>query len=198
MTETSEGRLVDFIGSARLKVRPGAELTAALDRFIRPGILSQLGGNALSLRSGHSLSIYRRIDGATEPSNNVSVAQLVRISRDIDDRKSAPRPTIYPGSTTLSRYEPSRPGEHPGIDIAFRVPVEELTRRALQSTLLLQDDGSIWMHFTLRDNDMVKGVELQKAGEDFRQTMTGRHVLEPFYISTPHPAEKPLFLRYLA
>ncbi|MDQ5932419.1 MAG: hypothetical protein QG649_504 [Patescibacteria group bacterium] len=157
------------IGYAQVVAHPGPEFSHALERFINPAFLRQLGGRAISLRSGAALTI---IEGPIESRENirrhdVSKAELARIHQELQRRQGGIKPQVaremklyqYPTQEDVKNTEK-------GIGIRFKLALDQLTRKALRETVFLDPvDESLPMHFRLRRDQMVLGEDLRKAND---------------------------------
>lgn len=181
----------EYLGKARLLAHPGPELSQALQEFINPERLRDLGGKVLELKSEQHLILMH---GAREMPDNVrrktvTKAELSSLSHEIARRQQTIHPWVSPEVVVHQLPAPeTRKHEGRGISLRFKVQVDELTKRALRTTALLDpDDGELYMRFKLHRPDMRLGGDLLAARDALVRHLR-RPIPEPLdslYMHTP-------------
>lgn len=179
------------LGKARIKAHPGPELSLALQRFVNPHRMRELGGKVLELKSMQHLVL---VEGARQAQEDirrrtVTRAEFSELHGSISRHQQSVRPWISPDV----RYVPLPPPENTpddgnGIELRFHVQLNELTKRVLKSTVLLDsDDGELYLRFSLRRPDMVLGRELLEARDGLLEHLRKKvpEPLDSLYLHSP-------------
>jgi hypothetical protein len=189
MTEAREFNPPHFVGEARIKVHPGPELSQALERFMNPEYVRSLGGRALELVSERRLPVYDRPfeNERTGAPPGISKGELAMLMLRIKQRQSTIKPTVSPHIRT-SPYKPPeyREEEGVGMDMRFKIVIDELTQRLLANTVLLDpDDNALYAHLLLRRPNMQLGTGLPKARDDLLDLLRHKpQQVESMYIAS--------------
>lgn len=194
MTEAREFTTPHYVGDARIKVRPGPELSHALERFINPEYVRELGGRAIDLVSEKTLHVYNHPFEDTSDNSRppgLSKGELAILSKRLDERQRAMKPMVSP-YVMIGQYKPPEEFKHEGngIDMRFTIVIDELTERLLAKTVFL-DQGDreggkgLHVHLPIKRPDMQLGVGLLNARDDLLDLI--RHKpqrVETMYIDT--------------
>lgn len=176
MTEARELNPPHFVGEARIKVHPGPELTQALERFMNPGHIRSLGGRAVELVSERRLPVYDKPfehELANVPPPGLSKGELAMLTMRLKQRQDTIKPTVSPHVQTRS-YEPPkhREEEGAGLDIRFKIVIDELTQRLLANTVLLDPrDKGLYAHLLIRRPHMQLGEGLPQARDNMLEVL---------------------------
>lgn len=157
-----------FLDEAVAKVRPSAEFSELLEGFYSPTARQALGGKALELVNPNKLGVFNRPDGEFYiRRSNISISELTAINRTLIERmRSVP---VLPDAKIMA---PERhPGKRPDLDLRFSLAIDELTRRALGDTVLIENDGSFQVSFRVRGVDLAGGTELLAARDNLVQVL---------------------------
>jgi len=191
MSEVIDQASYRNIGRAHVVAHPGPEFSQALEHFIHPSVIRQLGGRALKLRSEASLTV---VEGAPQDRVNVrrktvSKAELSKLSQDLLRRQHSAPPRVGP-DVSISPFpqHPDMADAERGIDLRFKLLLDRLTRQVLHDTVLLnQDDDALYVHFRLVRSHMVLGEALRTAHRSLvdlvKQQKPG--MIESMHLTTP-------------
>jgi hypothetical protein len=174
MTEASSQRYPEYVGNATVKARPGEELAAAISRFITPDYQRGIGARALEMTSIKKIAIYNMLQDEDDAHmRGISKADLSVLSRRLDERQRVVKPLVFRQVTAVKLIPPAG-FEHEGIgiDLRFRLVVDELTRRLLAKTTVLEEqDGALYTHVALPRRALQLGSNLQDARERLLTTL---------------------------
>jgi hypothetical protein len=174
MTEASSQRYSEYVGDATIKVRPGVELAGALSRFIAPDYRRGMGTRALEMTSIKKIAIYDVLQDEDDPHiNGISKADLSVLSRRLDERQRVVKPLVSRHVTAVKLIPPAGlEHEGIGIDLRFRLVIDELTRRLLAKTVVLEEqDGALYTHLALPRRVLQLGSDLQEARDGLLTTL---------------------------
>jgi hypothetical protein len=190
MTEARELHPPNFVGEARIKVHPGPELSLALERFMNPEYVRSLGGRAIELVSERRLSIYDKpfeADHVSSPPPGISKGELAMLTMRLKQRQSSLKPTVSPLVSTGAYVPPKeRTHEGAGIDMRFKIVIDELTQRLLANTILLNpDDNGLYAHLIISRPHMQLGMRLPEARDNLLDVLRRKpQQVESMYVDS--------------